>query len=344
MKNVIGLGFALAAFAALVPQAASAAQGDTLRAVQQRDALNCTSGDGNFEGFHEVDAQGKWHGIDIDYCRAVATAIFGDDSKLKLIPISWAQRFPSLQSGDLDLVIKATGWTMSRDTELGVQFSSPYFVGATSFMAHKELEAKSLEDVAGGTLCVAGGTSIEKLISDYLKQKNLDIKLIPFEKNAEAKAAYFANRCDAYSEWAPVLAASRAATASPDDHTILSDTLALEPESAAVRQGDEAWLDLINWTIAATQIAEENGVNSANVDEMKTNPPNTTIGKLLGATPGIGKRLGISDDWAYNVIKTVGNAEEIYNRNMGTGSRYKLERGINAPWQKGGLFYPPILD
>ena len=344
MKNILGLGFALAALAALAPQAASAAQGDTLKAVQQRGALNCTSGDGTFEGFFEVDAEGKWHGVDIDYCRAVATAIFGDDSKLKLIPISWAQRFPALQSGDLDLVIKATGWTMSRDTELGVQFSNPYFVGATAFMAHKELAAKSLADMAGGTLCVAGGTSTEKLISDYLAQKKLDLQLIPFEKNAEAKAAYFANRCDAYSEWAPVLAASRAATANPDDHVILTDTLALEPESAAVRQGDEAWLDIVNWTIAATQIAEENGVTSANADEMKANPPNTTVGKLLGATPGIGKRLGLSDDWAYNVIKTVGNAEEIYNRNIGTESRYKLERGINGPWQKGGVFYPPILD
>lgn len=344
MKNILGLGFALAAFAGMLPGAALAAQGDTLKAVQQRGVLNCTSGDGNYEGFFELDAQGKWHGIDIDYCRAVATAVFGSDDKLKLIPISWAQRFPSLQSGDLDLVIKATGWTMSRDTELGVQFSMPYFVGATGFIAHKELNAKSLADMIGGTICVAGGTSTEKLISDYLKRNKYDIKLVTFEKNAEATAAYFANRCDSYAEWAPVLAASRAASANPDDHVLLSDTLALEPESVAMRKGDDAWVTLVNWVIAVEMIAEENGVTSANVDEMKKNPPNTTVGKLLGVTPGIGKRLGLKDDWAYNVIKTLGNAEEIYNRNIGSATRYKLPRGLNAPWQKGGVFYPPILD
>ncbi|UCI34644.1 transporter substrate-binding domain-containing protein [Mesorhizobium sp. B4-1-4] len=344
MKTVFGLAFAAAAFASAIGSSAHAAQGDTLKAVQQRGALNCTSGDGNFEGFFEVDAQGKWHGVDIDYCRAVATAIFGSDDKLKLIPISWAQRFPSLQSGDLDLVIKATGWTMSRDTELGIQFSMPYFVGATSFMAHKDLNVKSLAEMSGGTICVAGGTSTEKLISDYLKQNKLDIKLITYEKNDEATAAYYANRCDSYAEWAPVLAASRAAAANPDDHVILTDTLALEPESAAMRQGDDAWVDLVNWVIAVGLIAEENGVNSKNVDEMKANPPNTTVGKLLGVTPGIGKRVGLADDWAYKVIKTVGNAGEIYDRNIGKDSRYKLPRGLNAPWQKGGVLYPPILD
>lgn len=343
MRTLLGIGFALAAFAAAVPDA-NAAQGDTLKAVQQRGFLNCTSGDGNYEGFFEVDAQGKWHGIDIDYCRAMATAIFGSDDKLKLIPISWAQRFPSLQSGDLDLVIKATGWTMSRDTELGVQFSMPYFVGATTFIAHKDLNVKSLADMAGGTICVAGGTSTEKLISDYVKEKKYDVKLIMFEKNTDAANAYYANRCDAHADFAPALAASRAASSDPDAHVLLTDTLALEPETIAMRQGDDAWVDIANWVIAAGMIAEENGVTSKNVDEMKKNPPNTTVAKLLGATPGIGTRLGLKDDWAYNVIKTVGNAEEIYDRNIGKESRYKLPRGLNAPWQKGGIFYPPILD
>ncbi len=344
MKHVFGLAFAMAAFAAAAPNAAFAAEGDTLKAVQARGALNCTSGDGNFEGFFEVDSQGKWHGLDIDYCRAVATAIFGSDEKLKLIPISWAQRFPSLQSGDLDLVIKATGWTMSRDTELGIQFSTPYFVGATGFMAHKALGVTKLSEMEGGTICVAGGTSTEKLISDYIKQHSLDIKMVTFEKNDEATAAYYADRCDSYAEWAPVLAASRASSANPDDHVILTDTLALEPETVAMRQGDDSWVDLVNWVVSSLLIAEENGVTSANVDEMKANPPNTVVGKLLGVTPGIGKRIGLSDDWAYNVIKSLGNAEEIYNRNIGEGSRYKLPRGLNAPWQKGGVFYPPILD
>lgn len=342
--KLLKLGCALAALGAALPGAAYAAQGDTLKTVQQRGALNCTSGDGNYEGFFEVDAQGKWSGIDIDYCRAVTTAIFGSDDKVKLIPISWAQRFPSLQSGDIDLVIKTTGWTMSRDTELGVQFSMPYFVGATSFIAHKELDAKVLADLDGGSVCIAGGTSTAKLISDYIKQKNYNIEVINFEKNVDAAAAYYANRCDSHADFAPALAASRAAAANPDDHVLLSDSLALEPEVVAMRQGDDAWVDLVNWVIAAGMIAEENGITSANVDEMKKSPPNTVVEKLLGVTPGIGSRLGLKDDWAYNVIKTVGNAEEIYERNIGEGSRYKLPRGVNAPWQKGGIFYPPILD
>lgn len=334
----------LAGTAAIFPMAAYAAAGDTLKTVQARGELNCTSGDGNFQGFFEIDDKGKWHGIDIDYCRAVGIAIFGSDEKVKLVPISWAQRFPSLQSGDLDLVIKATGWTMSRDTELGVQFSTPYFLGATQFMVHKELNAGSVKDLDGGTICTAGGTSTERLIADYIKANGYDIKLVSFEKNTEASAAYFANRCDSFAEWGPVLASRRVSAPNPDEHVILPDVLAMEPEAVAMRQGDDAWVDLVNWVIAVGRIAEENGITSKNIDEQKANPKSATVAKLLGVTPGIGNRFGLSDDWAYNVIKVIGNAEEIYDRNVGKDSPYKLERGMNAPWQKGGVFVPPILD
>ncbi|CDX33759.1 amino-acid transporter subunit; periplasmic-binding component of ABC superfamily [Mesorhizobium sp. SOD10] len=344
MKNYLKLAIAVASLTGAACQIAAATPGDTLKAVQARGYLNCTSSDGNFEGFAEVDAQGKWHGLDIDYCRAIATAIFGSDEKLKLIPVSWAQRFPALQSGDLDLVVKATGWLFSRDTELGLQFSMPYFIGVTTFMAHKDLNAKSLADLQGGTVCIAGGTSTEKLVSDYIKTNKYDVKVVTFEKNTEAAAAYFANRCDAYSEWGPIVAATRATSADPDNHVILSDSISLEPESITVRQGDDSWVDLVNWVIAAQRVAEENGVTSANVDQMKANPPNTVVGKLLGATPGFGARLGLKDDWGYNVIKKFGNAEEMYNRNFGTGSRYKLPRALNSPWNKGGVFFAPVLD
>lgn len=344
MRNALKLAIALLSLSAAVPPAAMAAPGDTLKAVQARGALNCTSSDGNFEGFAEVDAQGNWHGLDIDYCRAVATAIFGSDDKLKLIPISWAQRFPSLQSGEIDLVIKASGWLFSRDTELGLQFSMPYFIGVTTFMAHKDLAAKSLADLAGGTVCVAGGTSTEKLVSDYIKEKKYEIKVVTFEKNTEATAAYFANRCDAYAEWGPIVAATRATSADPDNHDILSDALSLEGEAIVMRQGDDNWVDIANWVISAQRIAEENGVTSKNIDEMKASPPNTVVGKLLGVTPGIGTRLGLKDDWAYNVIKKLGNSEEMYNRNFGTESRYKLPRALNSLWNKGGVFYAPVLD
>lgn len=344
MKKAISISLVLAAMSVAGSNVANAAQGDTLKNVRERGVLNCTTGDGNYPGFFEVDEKGKWHGIDTDYCRAVATAIFGDDSKLKLIPTSWAQRFPSLQSGALDVVVEATGWTMGRDTELGLQFSTPYFVGATSFMTHKDLQVTALKEMAGGTVCVAGGTSQAKLISDYLKQNSYAIKLVTFEKDVDALAAYMANRCDSYADFAPALAASASVSENPDDHVILSDVLSLEPIAAAMRQGDDAWVDLVNWVIGALLLAEENGVNSANVEQLKANPPNDTVAKLLGVTPGIGERLNLSDDWVFNVVKEVGNTEEIYKRNIGADSRYKLPRGLNAPWQKGGVFFPPLLD
>jgi len=323
---------------------AQAASGDTLAAVQARGELHCTSGDGNHPGFFEIDDKGQWHGIDIDYCKAVTVAIFGTPEKVKLIPISWAQRFPSLQSGDLDLVIKATGWTMGRDTELGVQFSLPYFYGGAQFLVKKELNAESVKDLQGGTICATSGTSTERLLADYIKANNYDIKVVSFEKNIEAANAFFADRCDSIAEYGPVLSARRASAADPDLYQILPDILSMEPQAAAMRHGDDAWVDLVNWVFFVGRIAEENGITSGNIDEQKANPKNPTVAKLLGVTPGIGKRLGLSDDWAYNVIKTVGNAEEIYERNLGEGSPYKLPRGVNAPWQKGGAIVPPTLD
>lgn len=343
MKTLLGISFALGVFASVVPNA-NAAEGDTLKAVQQRGVLNCTTGDSPFEGFFEVDGKGNWHGIDIDYCRAVATAIFGNDENLKLIPTSWAQRFPSLQSGALDVVIEATSWTMGRDTELGVQFSIPYFMGATTFMAHKELNAKTLSDLQGGVICTSAGTSIEKLVADYLKKNKIDMKVVTYTKTSESQAAYVANRCDVLASFAPGQAAARLTLDNPDDHVILPDPLAIEPQAAAVRQGDDAWLDIVNWVIAIGIIAEENDVTSANVDQLKANPPSPTIAKLLGVTPGIGSRLALSDDWAYRVIKATGNFGEIYDRNLGANSSYKLPRGANALWKNGGVFYAPTLD
>lgn len=344
MKKFVSIALATTALLVGVSNYASAAPGDTLKTVKARGALNCSASDGNFPGFFELDSKGKWHGLDIDYCRAVAIAIFGSDDHLTLVPISWAQRFPSLQSGVIDLVIKTTAWTMSRDTELNVQFSRPYFVGTTSFMARKDLGATKISDLVGGTVCTAGGTSVARSVSDYLAQHKVDVKLVTYEKNDEVLAAYNSGRCDSYAEWAPVLAAARAASDNPDGHVILEDVLALEPESVAMRQGDDQWVDVVNWVITALQIAEENGVDSKNVDQMKANPPNSVVATLLGKTPGVGTRLGLKDDWAYNVIKNVGNAEEVYERSLGSGSRFKLERGPNAPWQKGGLAYPLILD
>jgi general L-amino acid transport system substrate-binding protein len=341
-QSFLGLSLALAVFNLSSP--AQAADGDTLKAVQARGHLLCTSGNSNFLGFAEVDDKGNWTGLDIDYCKALTTAIFGSPDKVKLVPISWAQRFPSLQSGDIDVIIKATGWTMSRDTELKLQFSQPYFVGITGFGAKKELGITSAEGLDGGTVCAPGGTSTERLAANYLQGKNIKHELVTFEKVDEMWAAFYAGRCDAVAEWGPNLAASISKAPDPSKYMVLDDTLAMEPESAGMRQGDDHWVDVVNWVLAVTMIAEENGITSKNIDEQKAKPANATVGKLLGVTPGIGTRLGLKDDWAYNVIKTVGNSAEIYERNLGKESVYKLPRGKNSLWSEGGVLYPMVLD
>ncbi len=333
---LLGLSFA--------STAAFAGNGDTLKAVQDRGSLLCSGHNGSFPPFVQVTDDNKWSGYDIDYCRAMAVAIFGTDEKLKVVPISWAQRFPSLQSGDVDIIIKATGWTMGRDTELGIQFSRPYFVGATQIMMPKELGSTAAETLEGGSLCANAGTSTERLAANFFKSAGIEIEMITFEKSEETREAYFAGRCDSLVGWGPNLAVTRQSAENPDDHVMMDTALALEPESAAMRQGDDNWVDIANWMFAATWIAEANGITSANVDEMKANPADSTVEKLLGVSPGIGERLGLSDDWAYNVIKQVGNSAEIFDRNIGDGSVYKLERGLNALWSDGGVIVPMILD
>jgi len=328
----------------LFATSAHAANGDTLKTVQDRGSLLCSGHNGSFPPFVQVTDDNKWSGYDVDYCRALAVAIFGSDEKLKMVPISWAQRFPSLQSGDVDVIIKATGWTMGRDTELAVQFSRPYFVGATNVMMPKELGSTDPETLDGGSLCANAGTSTERLAANFFKSRGIEIEMITFEKSEETREAYFAGRCDSLVGWGPNLAVTRQSAENPDDHVMMDVALALEPESAAMRQGDDNWVDITNWMFAATWIAEANGITSANVDEHKANPADSTVEKLLGVTPGIGERLGLEDDWAYNVIKQIGNSAEIFSRNIGAESVYKLDRGLNSLWSEGGVIVPMVLD
>lgn len=329
---------------ALTPIAALADNGDTLKTVQARGTLNCPGDIGSYLGFAEVDDQGNWKGIDIELCRAMATAIFGDPAKANIIPIDWAQRWPSLQSGDIDIVIKASGGTLSRDTELGLQFSNSYYLGTTKVMAHKELNLTSLKDAEGGSICVPASTSTERQVASYLAAKGITMEVVAIEKNEEVEAAYFSGRCDTYAQWGPVLAIAASQSDTPDAHVLLPDVLAVEPEVMIVRQGDDNWVDVANWTLSVLLFAEQEGITSANVDEIKANPPTPEIGKLLGVNPGMGKALGLSDDWAYNVIKQVGNYSEIFERSLGQGSPYKMPRDLTALWNAGGVLYPFVID
>lgn len=337
---------AAAAFAAglAVPAAQAADPGPTIKQIQERGSLLCTGHNGSYLGFAEVDDQGNWSGFDIEMCKALATAILGSPDKLQIIPVSWAQRFPALQSGDIDVIIKVTGWTMSRDTELGLQFSRPYFIGPTNIMTRADLGAESPEDLAGGVFCINAGTSIERIVANYMGARDIPYEALNFEKAEELRAAFYAGRCDAMAGFGPFLAATRFNAPNPDDFVILDAVLALEPEAIAAREGDDGYIDVINWMVSALLMAEENGITQENVDQVKADPPSASVERLLGVSPGIGDRLGLPDDWAYNVIKAVGNYGEIYDRTVGEDSPYKLPRGKNELWNNGGLLYPLVLD
>ncbi len=343
-KVFIASGIAALAAAGMSTTAA-AAESETIKAIQERGTMLCSGHNGSYFGFVEVNDKNEWKGLDIDLCRAMTTAILGDPGKAQIVPLSWAQRFPALQSGDVDIIIKATGWTMGRDTELGLQFSLPYFFGATQLMAHGDLGITEAKDLVGATVCVEAGTTIERIVADYLKTLNVEHTMVSYEKAAELRSAYLANRCDTFAGWGPNLAVLRATEIdNPEKHVILSDKLSSEPISAAMRQGDENFVDFTNWMLAALLIAEEYGITKANVNEMAANPPNPKVGRLLGSTPGIGERLGLRETWAREMIAAMGNFAEIYDRNLGEESPYKLERGLNNLWSNGGVLYAPILD
>ena len=335
----------MATMALAIPSMASAEISPTVKQIQDRGTMLCSGHNGSYYGFVEVNDKNEWKGLDIDLCRAMTTAILGDPTKAQIVPLSWAQRFPALQSGDVDIIIKATGWTMGRDTEVGLQFSMPYFFGGAQFMAHGDLGITEAQELEGGTVCVEAGTTIERIVANHLQTLGVEHTMVSYEKAAELQAAYLANRCDAFAAWGPFLAVLRATQLeNPDAHVILSDQLSNEPISAAMRQGDDGFVDMANWMLAALLIAEEEGVTMANVDEMAANPPNAKVARLLGTDPGMGARLGLRDTWAKEMIAAMGNYGEIYHRNLGENSPYKLERGLNNLWSHGGVLYAPQLD
>ena len=344
MKAVKRGATAVALMSILLSGVAHAAGGKTLDTVKARCVLQCTGHDGSYLGFAEVDDKGNWKGLDIDLCRALATAVFGDPAKLKIVPISWAQRWPSLQSGEVDIVIKASGATLSRNTDLGLQFTNSYYLGTTKVMAHKELGLKSLKDAQGGTICIPAGTTQEQQVAAYTAKLGIKLEPVLIEKTEELEQAYFSGRCDLYAQWGPVLAIARAAKGKVEDHIILPDELAVEPEVMITRQNDDNWTNIANWMLSALVFAEQEGITSKNVDDIRAKPTSPQVAKFLGVAPGMGKGLGLSDDWAYNVIKRVGNYGEIFDRDLGKDSPYKMDRGLTNLWNNGGVLFPMVID
>ena len=318
--------------------AAPAHAGKDLDAIKKRGELICGVSTG-LAGFSAADSQGKYSGLDVDVCRAVAAAVLGSGDKARFVPLTAQQRFTALQSGEIDLLSRNTTWTLTRDASLGLAFTGVNFYDGQGFMVPKKLNVKSAKQLKGATVCVQSGTTTELNLTDYSRANKLNIKAVVFEKLEAALAAYSAGRCQAYTTDASGLASSRAKDmAKPDDHVILPELISKEPLGPAVRRGDDDWAAIVKWVGFALLEAEEYEVTQANVDQMKASSTNPSVMRLLGSgTEDTGKLLGLDKDWAVRAIKAVGNYGEAYERNI---TPIGLPRGVNALWNKGGLMYP----
>jgi general L-amino acid transport system substrate-binding protein len=328
--------------AGLVGVAGTAQAGKDLDAVKARGQLICGVSTG-VAGFASADSQGKWTGIDVDVCRAVSAAIFGDSEKVKYVPTTAQQRFTALQSGEVDLLSRTTTYTLTRDTALGFDFTGVNYYDGQGFMVNKKLGVKSAKELNGATVCVQPGTTTELNLADYFRTNKMTFKPVVIEKIEEVRAAFFAGRCDVFTTDASGLYATRAANApTPDDYIILPEIISKEPLGPVVRHGDNQFADIVRWALYAMIEAEEYGITSKNVDEMLKSE-NPSIKRILGVTPGMGKALGVDEKWVYNIVKQVGNYGESFDRNVGMGSPLKIARGQNALWTQGGLQYAPPI-
>jgi general L-amino acid transport system substrate-binding protein len=338
MKRIIAT-LAVAAAAALSASAASAQA--TLNNVKQKGFLTCGSNTG-LAGFGVPDAQGNWTGLDVDLCRAIAAAIFNDATKVRFIPLSAKDRFTALQSGEVDVLVRNTTWTMSRDTQLGLDFTGVNYYDGQGFLVRKKLGVASAKELNGASVCTQQGTTTELNLADFFRANNLKYEVVAFATAAETFDAYNSGRCDAFTTDASGLYSERLKAANPDEHIVLPEIISKEPLGPSVRHGDNQWGDIVRWTHYAMINAEEFGVTKANVDQMTKND-NPEIKRMLGSEGKFGEAIGLTNDWAFRIIKHVGNYGEIFEKNVGQGSPLKIQRGQNALWTKGGLQYAPPI-
>ncbi|MBK9081955.1 MAG: amino acid ABC transporter substrate-binding protein [Rhizobiales bacterium] len=320
---------------------AGGAAAGTLDTARQRGAVICGVSTG-VAGFSLADEQGVQKGLDSDFCRAVAAAVFGDATKVKYIKTTSKDRFTVLQSGEIDLLARNSTWSLSRDTQFGLNFTGVNYFDGQGFMVRKSLNLKSAKDLAGASICVQQGTTTELNLADYFRANNLKFEPVVFEQIDDVTKAYDAGRCDAITNDASGLYTNRLKLEKPDDHIVLPEVISKEPLGPIVRHGDDQWFDIVKWVHYAMVNAEEAGVSSANVDAMlkSTNPD---VRRLLGAEGEFGKGLGLGNDWVAQIVKQVGNYGEVFERNLGLSTRLKIERGQNKLWTQGGLQYAPPI-
>ena len=311
--------------------------GQTYDNVKKRGFVQCGVST-NIPIFAFTDSKGEWQGIDVDTCRSIAAAMFGSASKFKVVPLTTQARFTALQSGEVDVLTRNTTQTMTRDTTLGLIGAGINLYDSQGIMVRKDSKVTSAKGLNGATVCVLPGTTHELNLTDWFRGLKMSFKPVLLDTADEVKRAFAAGRCDALTMDKTALAAFRLQLADPDKNVILPEPLSKEPLGPMVRQGDEAWFNVVRWTLNALVEAEEYNLSSKNVDESLKSPA-PHIQRILGVTPGMGKGLGLEDRWAYNIIKQVGNYGEIYERSLGMGSPVKLDRGLNALYTKGGLMY-----
>ena len=321
--------------------ASSAAHAGTLDDIKKRGELRCGVTQA-LAGFSVADDKGRWTGLDVDYCRALASAIFHNPEKVTFRPTSSKERFTVLQSGEIDVLARVTTWTTSRDVDMPFDFIGVNYYDGQGFMVRKDLGIKSVKDLSGASICTNTGTSTETNMADYFKANGLEYKPVIFEKSEEVKSAYDAGRCDAYSSDVSGLYVQRKLLANPDAHDILPEVISKEPLGPLVRQEDPAFKDLAAWTHHCMVNAEEYGVTQANVDEMK-NSNNPNIRRLLGVEANGADKLGVGQDFCYHIVKNIGNYGEAYDRNVGKDSPLAIERGLNRLWNQGGIMFAPPL-
>lgn len=317
----------------------SAFAGKDLDAVKKKGYIQAGV-NGSVFGFSKPDEKGVWKGLDVDTARAVAAGIFGDASKVKFTPLTAQQRFTALQSGEIDILTRNTTRTLSRETQLGLNFVTVNYYDGQGFMVPKKLGIKSAKELDGATVCVLPGTTTEQNAADFFRTHGIKMKPVVIESTSELAKTFFAGRCDVLTSDASQLAGMRAIAPNPKDYVILPERISKEPLAPAVRHGDDQFRDVVDFCVMAMINAEELGITSKNVDEMLKSK-NPAVKRFLGVIPGNGKSLGLDEKWAYNIIKQVGNYGEVFERNIGINTPLGLSRGLNALWTDGGLMYSP---
>jgi general L-amino acid transport system substrate-binding protein len=342
MKKLI----ASAALAAAALTVATAAGATTLEQVKARGVVNCGSNTG-LAGFGQPDAQGNWTGLDVDYCRAIAAAIFDDPTKVKFVPLSAKDRFTALSAGEVDLLARNTTWTLSRDTKNGANFAAVNYYDGQGFLVKASLGVKSALDLNGAAVCVQQGTTTELNLNDYFKANKMEYKPVIFAQADETIKAYDAGRCDVFTTDQSGLYAERLKLTAPADHVILPEIISKEPLATMVRHGDDQWKDIVEWAHYAMITAEEMGITQANVEEKVKEAgaadANPELKRVLGTDGTFGADMGLTNDWVVRIVKHVGNYGESFERNVGQGSALKINRGLNALWSKGGQQYAPPI-